>query len=53
MAKLEPADGLVTMFRNSGSNCNAAASNKGNVRVSHFIETVLYWDYSLFCFVTA
>ncbi len=32
MAKLEPAAGLVTIFRNSGKSCSAAASNKGNVR---------------------
>jgi hypothetical protein len=40
MAKLEPAAGLVTMFRKSGSSCNAAARNKGSVRVSRFINII-------------
>ena len=41
IAKLEPAAGLVTMFRNSGKSCSAAASNKGNVRVSRFMMLVV------------
>jgi hypothetical protein len=39
-AKLEPAAGLVTMFRSSGRSCNKAASSSGNVRAKYFMFVI-------------
>lgn len=48
-AKLEPATGLVTMFRKSGRSCSAAASIKGKVRVSRFMGLFQFMGWAGVC----